>query len=83
MRQRDSTRSGWQGKAPSLPRLTHRLADINLKGYVLFGLVSAPKILHRAITEMFEDTEKCVVIVDDSLVWEKVKKSMTSRWRRF
>ena len=26
---------------------------------------------HRAMTEMFEDTEKCVVIVDDSLVWGK------------
>ena len=23
------------------------------------------------MTEMFEDTEKCVVIVDDSLVWGK------------
>ena len=30
-----------------------------------FGLVSAPEIFQRAMTEMFEDIEKCEVIVDD------------------
>ena len=36
-----------------------------------FGLVSAPEIFQRAMTEMFEDIEKCEVIVDDLLVWGK------------
>ena len=36
-----------------------------------FGLVSAPEIFQRAMTEMFEDIEKCEVIVDDLLVWSK------------
>ena len=36
-----------------------------------FGLVSAPEIFQRAMTEMFEDIEKCEVIADDLLVWEK------------
>ena len=35
------------------------------------GLVSAPEIFKRAMTEMFEDIEKCEVIVDDLLVWGK------------
>ena len=35
------------------------------------GLVSAPAIFQRAVTEMFEDIEKCEVIVDDLLVWGK------------
>ena len=38
---------------------------------LLFGLVSAPEIFQRAMTEMFEDIEKCEVIVDDLLVWGK------------
>ena len=36
-----------------------------------FGLVSAPEIFQRALTEMFEDIEKCEVIVDGLLVWGK------------
>ena len=33
--------------------------------------MSAPEIFQRAMTEMFEDIEKCEVIVDDLLVWGK------------
>ena len=36
-----------------------------------FGLVSAPEIFQRAMTEMFEDIEKYELIVDDLLVWGK------------
>ena len=36
------------------------------------GLVwSAPDVFEMAITEMFEDIEKCEVIVDDLIVWGK------------
>ena len=33
-----------------------------------FGLVSAPEVFQRAMSKMFEDIEKCEVIVDDLLV---------------
>ena len=33
-----------------------------------FGLVSAPEIFQRAVSEMLEDIEKCEVIVEDLLV---------------
>ena len=36
-----------------------------------FGLVSAPEVFQRAVSEMLEDIEKCEVIVDDLLVWGK------------
>ena len=36
-----------------------------------FGLVSAPEIIQRAMTEMFEDIERCEVIADDLLAWGK------------
>ena len=36
-----------------------------------FGFVSAPETFQRAMTEMFKDIEKCAVIADDLLVWEK------------
>ena len=32
--------------------------------------MSAPEIFQRAMTEIFEDTERCEVIVDDLLVWD-------------
>ena len=34
-----------------------------------FGLVSAPEVFQRAMSDMFEDIEKCKVIVDDLLAW--------------
>ena len=33
--------------------------------------MSAPEIFHRAMTEMFEDSHKCEVTVNDLLVWRK------------
>ena len=36
-----------------------------------FGLVLAPVVFQRAVSEMLEDIEKCEVIVDDLLVWGK------------
>ena len=36
-----------------------------------FGLVSAPEVFQRAVSEMLKDIEKCEVIVDDLLVWGK------------
>ena len=36
-----------------------------------FGLVSAPEIFQRTMTEIFEGIEKCEVIVGDLLVWGK------------
>ena len=34
--------------------------------------MSAPEIFQKAVTEMFEDIEKCEVIVDDLLGGERM-----------
>ena len=33
--------------------------------------MSAPEIFQRAMTDMFEDTHKCEVTVNDLFVWRK------------
>ena len=36
-----------------------------------FGLVSAPEVFQRVVSDMLEAIEKCEVIVEDLLVWGK------------
>ena len=68
MPHRDSTKSGWKRKAHVLPRLTHLMADLKFER-LPFDLVSGPEIFQRVMNEMFEDIERCKLIVDDLLVW--------------
>ena len=41
-----------------------------------FGLSCAQDVFQRIMSEMFEDIEGVEVVVDDVLVWEKLKTSM-------
>ena len=39
-----------------------------------FGIASAPKVFHRAITEILDGLEGCFNCIDDILVWGKTKE---------
>ena len=39
---------------------------------------SAPEIFQRRISQLFEDVKECDNIIDDILVWGKMKKNTTN-----